>query len=68
MRKSMATEGVSGGQQGGTIWKEDGIETTTLKEKLTCAERAIAFTISVLLSITITAPVPRPDCASFSEL
>ena len=34
---------------------------------LTCEKRAIALTISVLLFMTITAPVPRPDCASFSE-
>ena len=31
----------------------------------TWAKRAIALTISVLLSMTMTAPVPRPDWASF---
>lgn len=34
---------------------------------LACENRAIAVTISVLLSMTITAPVPRPDWASFRE-
>ena len=37
------------------------------KAGLTCENRAIALTISVLLSMTITAPVPNPLCASFSE-